>query len=110
MDMMPFVVLGRMGSRNWTAIGEPCLAPPPPIVILKTKDLPRDCAQSIANNLVIRKVLEIQELPPPAQPQSGSTGILIGCRRAELEPRSPLTGRRETPWSQWQGPEYPPPT
>jgi len=36
--------------------------PVPPLLILKTKDLQHDYAQSRANNILIRKVAEIREL------------------------------------------------
>jgi len=65
----------------------------PPLLILKTKDLQRDCAQSRANDRLIRKVLEIQELPVlPCRGRSGHTGCSLVVKEPERA-SSPL-GRK----------------
>ena len=49
-----------------------------PLLVLKTKDLQHDYAQSRANNRLIRKVAEIQELPElPCSGRWGFTGCLL---------------------------------
>ena len=66
----------------------------PPILILKTKDLQHDYAQSLANKRLIRKVAEMQELP--ALPCSGRVGITV-CSLVVKEPdrASPRKDARE---------------